>query len=97
MRDYSDDEINSYISSGDPFDKAGAYAVQHKEFSPAAEVRGCYLNVVGLPVCTLLKEVARFGLRVRPAPEPPWAELSYCPECAKRTGWPVPSKRKRGG
>ena len=97
MRDYSDDEIESYIASGDPFDKAGAYAVQHDGFSPAAEVRGCYLNVVGLPVCTLLKEAERFGLRIKPAPHLPWAELSHCPECAKRSGAAVPNKRKRGG
>jgi 23S rRNA (uracil1939-C5)-methyltransferase len=97
MRDYSDDEIESYIASGDPFDKAGAYAVQHDGFSPAAEVRGCYLNVVGLPVCTLLKEAERFGLRIKPAPHLPWVELSHCPECAKRSGVPVPNKRKRGG
>jgi 23S rRNA (uracil1939-C5)-methyltransferase len=97
MRDYSDDEIESYIASGDPFDKAGAYAVQHEGFAPAAEVRGCYLNVVGLPVCTLLKEAERFGLRIKPEPDLPWTELSHCPECAKRAGAPVPSKRKRGG
>ncbi|MDA0797440.1 MAG: Maf family nucleotide pyrophosphatase [Chloroflexi bacterium] len=96
MRDYSDDEIESYIASGDPFDKAGAYAVQHEGFSPAAEVRGCYLNVVGLPVCTLLKEAERFGLRITPKPDLPWPELSLCPECAKRAGAPVP-KRMRGG
>lgn len=86
MRDYSDDEIESYIASGDPFDKAGAYAVQHERFAPAAEVRGCYLNVVGLPVCTLLKEAERFGLRLKISPTLPWAGLSHCPECAKRTG-----------
>jgi 23S rRNA (uracil1939-C5)-methyltransferase len=97
MRDYSDDEIESYIASGDPFDKAGAYAVQHEGFAPAAEVRGCYLNVVGLPVCTLLKEAERFGLRIKPQADLPWPELSHCPECAKRSGAPVPSKRKRGG
>jgi 23S rRNA (uracil1939-C5)-methyltransferase len=95
MRDYGDDEIESYIASGDPFDKAGSYAVQHEGFSPAAEVRGCYLNVVGLPVCTLLKEAERFGLRITPKPDLRWPELSLCPECAKRAGAPVP-KRKRG-
>jgi 23S rRNA (uracil1939-C5)-methyltransferase len=95
MRDYGDDEIESYIASGGPFDKAGSYAVQHEGFSPAAEVRGCYLNVVGLPVCTLLKEAERFGLRITPKPDLRWPELSLCPECAKRAGAPVP-KRKRG-
>ncbi len=53
MRDYTDDEIEGYIASGDPFDKAGAYGIQHPEFRPVAELDGCYLNVVGLPLCLL--------------------------------------------
>jgi 23S rRNA (uracil1939-C5)-methyltransferase len=84
MRDYTDDEIEAYIASGDPFDKAGAYAVQSESFHPAAEVLGCYLNVVGLPVCTLLKTAESFGLRLKPSPELPWTELAACPECLKR-------------
>jgi 23S rRNA (uracil1939-C5)-methyltransferase len=86
MREYSDEEIDAYIASGDPFDKAGAYAVQSESFAPASEVRGCYLNVVGLPVCALLKAAERFGVQVSPVPELPWPELERCPECAKRTG-----------
>jgi septum formation protein len=53
MRDYTDEEIAAYIASGDPFDKAGAYAVQHPEFQPVAEIRGCPLNVIGLSLCAL--------------------------------------------
>lgn len=53
MRPYADDEIAAYIASGDPFDKAGGYAVQHTRFNPVAEIRGCPLNVVGLPLCKL--------------------------------------------
>ena len=86
MREYGEDEIDAYIATGDPFDKAGAYAVQSESFAPATEVRGCYLNVVGLPVCTLLKEAERFGLRATPWPSLPWPGLEYCPECAKRSG-----------
>lgn len=51
MRDYSDAEIAAYIASGDPFDKAGSYAVQHPAFQPVAEIRGCPLNVIGLALC----------------------------------------------
>ena len=50
MRDYSDDEIDAYIASGDPFDKAGAYAIQNEAFHPVARVEGSYSNVVGLPL-----------------------------------------------
>lgn len=53
MRHYSDDEIAAYIASGDPFDKAGSYAVQHPNFSPVAQISGCPLNVIGLPLCKL--------------------------------------------
>ncbi len=53
MRAYTDAEIEDYIATGDPFDKAGAYGIQHPEFRPVAELNGCYLNVVGLPLCLL--------------------------------------------
>ena len=53
MRAYTDREIEDYIATGDPFDKAGAYGIQHPEFRPVAELNGCYLNVVGLPLCLL--------------------------------------------
>lgn len=53
MRAYSDAEIAAYIASGDPFDKAGGYAIQHPEFRPAERIEGSHTNVVGLPVETL--------------------------------------------
>ncbi len=53
MRDYTDAEIEAYIATGDPFDKAGSYAIQHPIFKPVARIDGCYTNVVGLPMCTL--------------------------------------------
>lgn len=66
MRDYQDDEIQSYIASGDPFDKAGAYAIQHKGFHPAQQLQGCFANVMGLPVCHLAVLLRRFGLFMHP-------------------------------
>jgi MAF protein len=51
MRDYTDEEVKAYIQTGDPFDKAGAYAIQHPEFQPVESLRGCYASVMGLPVC----------------------------------------------
>jgi septum formation protein len=50
MRDYSDAEITAYVASGDPLDKAGAYAIQHPAFSPAADWEGCYAGIMGLPL-----------------------------------------------
>ncbi len=61
MRRYSGEEIEAYIASGEPFDKAGGYAVQDIRFAPAEQVRGCYLNVVGLPLCGLSRLVADAG------------------------------------
>jgi len=64
MREYDDDEVAGYVASGDPLDKAGAYAIQHPEFDPVSRVEGCWLNVMGLPLCHLARALTRFGVRV---------------------------------
>jgi septum formation protein len=64
MREYTDTEIGVYVDSGDPMDKAGAYAIQHPVFAPASRVEGCWLNVMGLPLCHLGRALARFGVVV---------------------------------
>jgi septum formation protein len=61
MRDYTDAEIQTYISTGDPFDKAGSYAIQHPGFKPVEQLSGCYANVVGLPLCHLERVLKKFG------------------------------------
>ena len=53
MRDYTEDELAAYIASADYKDKAGGYAIQHKQFHPCTGVEGCYANVMGLPLCHL--------------------------------------------
>lgn len=63
MRSYSDAEMRMYIASGDPLDKAGAYAVQHEGFDPAPDLQGCFANVVGLPLCHLTRTLAHMGLK----------------------------------
>lgn len=65
MRNYSDAEIDAYIATGDPLDKAGAYGIQHPDFQPTARIAGCYLNVVGLPLCTLCDLLAQFDVYPR--------------------------------
>jgi septum formation protein len=62
MRDYSDEEIEAYIASGDPFDKAGGYAIQNAGFHPITALSGCYANVVGLPLCHLIRALRAFGV-----------------------------------
>lgn len=64
MRDYSDAEIEAYIATGDPIDKAGAYAIQHPVFRPVAMMEGCYTGVMGLSICRLIQVLADFGLPV---------------------------------
>jgi septum formation protein len=54
MRHYSDEEILAYVETGDPLDKAGAYAIQHPEFHPVRELDGCYASVMGLPMCHVI-------------------------------------------
>lgn len=66
MREYTDEEISSYVASGDPLDKAGAYAIQHAEFSVASDVEGCWLNVMGLPLCLLGRALSDFGVVIPP-------------------------------
>jgi septum formation protein len=61
MRLYSEDEIKAYVDSGDPYDKAGAYAIQHTGFHPVEAVEGCYTNVVGLPLCAVERLLEKFG------------------------------------
>ncbi len=62
MRQYTDAEIDAYIASGDPFDKAGGYAIQNSGFQPVSLQHGCYANVVGLPLCHLLRVLRQFDI-----------------------------------
>jgi len=62
MRAYSDDEMQAYIATGDPLDKAGAYAIQHPDFKPVSELQGCFANVMGLPLCHVVRTLERMGI-----------------------------------
>ena len=61
FRRYSDGEIDAYVRGGSPMDKAGAYGIQDRAFEPAAAVTGCYLNVVGLPLCLTIDLLREAG------------------------------------
>lgn len=61
MDKISDEELRAYVASGEPMDKAGAYAIQGIASRWISGIEGCYFNVVGLPVplvCRMLKEHA---------------------------------------
>lgn len=55
-------EIQSYIETGEPMDKAGAYGIQGKALIFVKEIQGDYNNVVGLPVARLYQELKEMGL-----------------------------------
>jgi MAF protein len=62
MRAYSDDEIAAYVQTGDPLDKAGAYAIQHPNFQPVESMRGCYASVMGLPLCHVVRTLSMLNV-----------------------------------
>jgi MAF protein len=81
MRDYSDEEMQTYVGSGDPMDKAGAYAIQHAGFHPVEYLDGCYANVMGLPLCHLARTLRNFDHHAeRDIPQSCQRALEYsCP------------------
>jgi septum formation protein len=57
----SDEDIVKYLASGEPFDKAGAYAIQGVAGRFIPRIDGCYFNVVGLPLARLCRELSTLG------------------------------------
>jgi septum formation protein len=81
MRAYTDEEITGYVATGDPFDKAGAYAIQHAGFHPVAYLEGCYSNVMGLPLHRVASMLRSLG---QPVPD----DRAVAIACASFTGHP---------
>ena len=65
FKDLSTPEIEWYIHSGEPFDKAGAYAIQGLGTFLVRRINGSYTNVVGLPVCEIVEFLINEGVLVR--------------------------------
>jgi septum formation protein len=53
----SDEEIDDYVATGEPMDKAGAYAVQGLASKFVERIEGCYFNVVGLPISLVYRNL----------------------------------------
>lgn len=62
FKNLSDDEIEWYIHTDEPFDKAGAYAIQGLGTFLVKEINGSYTNVVGLPVCEVIEHLFEVGV-----------------------------------
>lgn len=87
MRPYTDQEIEAYVASGDSWDKAGGYAIQHPAFRPVERLEGCFLTVVGLPLPECFEVLAWAGLRL-PEVDPATLE-ALCPGCRDRDRLPI--------
>lgn len=61
----SDREIESYVTGGEPMDKAGAYGIQGEGAVFVREIRGDYSNVVGLPLARLYQEMKNMGIQIK--------------------------------
>ena len=64
FRDASEAELNRYIATGEPMDKAGAYGIQGRGGLLVSRIEGDYTNVVGLPIVRLAGMLAQFGVTV---------------------------------
>lgn len=79
MAAYDEAAIEAYVASGEPFDKAGAYAIQGRGGALVAGLDGSFTNVVGLPLEETVRLLAAFGVAVSEPPErgtgapPAWA------------------------
>jgi septum formation protein len=60
FRNLDEEEIERYLASGEPFDKAGAYGIQGLASRFVTRVEGCYFNVVGLPVALVYEVLKPF-------------------------------------
>lgn len=79
MRRYADEEIEASIARSDPFDKAGAYAIQDAALKPVAEYEGCYCNVVGLSLWATIEVMRKAGADLAVSGEQLLPQCAGCP------------------
>ena len=73
MAEVGDDVIEAYVGTGEPLDKAGAYAIQGRGGALVARFVGSYSNVVGLPLPATARLLERFGVAVSAFEDSPGA------------------------
>jgi len=64
FRKLMDEEIDAYVKTGEPLDKAGAYAIQEAGSVLIEKTEGDYTNIVGLPLPALIEELKNFGVNL---------------------------------
>jgi len=74
MRPYTDWDIDAYIERGEPYDKAGGYAIQDSTFKPVRMWNGCYCNIVGLPLALTGRLLVQAGYPLQPVTKPKQCE-----------------------
>jgi septum formation protein len=79
MRGYAAEEIERYVATGASLDKAGAYGVQDGVFDPVAAIDGCYCNVMGLPLWTVVRLLGHAGCRAPCRPDEAFGRCAGCP------------------
>ncbi len=80
LSDLSDAQIEAYVASGRPFDKAGAYAIQDEDVPTVERIDGCYCCVMGLPLWRLKRMLEACGVRC----DEPDRTLPQCVTCPER-------------
>ena len=73
MKPADDRAIRAYVESGEPLDRAGAYAIQGGGAALVAAYAGCYANIVGLPLCHTFFALRKAGIAMPERPEPAFA------------------------
>ena len=64
LRELSSSELDAYVKSGEPLDKAGAYAIQGRGAAIVEKIEGDYFNVIGLPLSSLTEALKEFGVHI---------------------------------
>lgn len=64
LKKLTDEEINNYVNTGEPLDKAGAFGIQERGAIFIEKIDGCYSNVVGLPLHCLYNNLKEIGINI---------------------------------